>query len=523
MTTDADLLRQYADARSEAAFAEIVRRHLDGVYSSALRRVGGDAHLAKDIAQAVFIALARQSRALVDHPFLTAWLYTTTRNEAASTVRRERRRKTREAVASAMNETDNSPSAQSAADWTRLSPILDDTIDQLSEPDRTAILLRFIAQKPFAEIGAQLRLTEDAARMRVDRALDKLRTHLARRGLTSTSAALAVVLNNHAIASAPAAVVSGVTAAAIATPALSAAASIVTFMSTTKATLTLAALACMLAGGLAIHQIDKNHEQQTALAKEKNRHAVLLANHQALENEIAARAKALSAPPVAAPSPQTPSPAPAATPPDDPRANGLEFLSRHPGVKQGLLERSRATIKFTWDPFFKSAGLTPDQIEQFIQIMGEWSWYGPGALPGEKPMILPVGNTLDPNEGEKRLREILGEELYQKRVEFARTNPSRNFTLSIASALAFSDEPLTSQQAASLTPIIAASKAPKSASRATNFDWDAIIAKSQDLLTPTQLAALEGMRAQDEYRWEASKISKQVRESLSNKPAATAP
>ena len=138
-------------------------------------------------------------------------------------------------------------------------------------------------------------------------------------------------------------------------------------------------------------------------------------------------------------------------------------------------------------------------------------------------MILPVGNTLDPNEGEKRLREILGEELYQKRVEFARTNPSRNFTLSIASALAFSDEPLTSQQAASLTPIIAASKAPKSASRATNFDWDAIIAKSQDLLTPTQLAALEGMRAQDEYRWEASKISKQVRESLSNKPAATAP
>jgi RNA polymerase sigma factor (sigma-70 family) len=521
MLTDAELLRRYAADRSETAFAELVRRHLDGVYSSALRRVGFDTNLAQDVAQAVFIALARQSRALADHPFLTAWLYTTTRNEAVTTVRRERRRKTREAVASAMNETNNSTSAESAADWSRLSPILDDTIDQLSETDRAAILLRFIAQKPFAEIGAQLRLTEDAARMRVDRALNKLRALLAKRGLTSTSTALAVVLTNHAIASAPAALASGVTAAAIATPVLSAVA-ILTFMSTTKTTLTLAALACFLAGGLTILQIDNNHDQQTALAEEQKRHSTLLASQQALEDEIVAREKAAAARPVTISAPPQ-SAASAGIPPENPRANGLAFLSRHPDVKKVLLERSRASIKFTWDPFFESAGLTPDQIEQFIQIMGEWSWYGPGALPGEKPMILPVGNTLDPNEGEKRLHAMLGEELYQKRVEFARSNPSRVFTLRIASALAFSDEPLTPDQATSLTPIIATSKAPKSASRATNFDWDAIIAKSQGLLTPTQLTALEGMRAQDEYQWESSKISKQVREASNNKSGTTGP
>jgi DNA-directed RNA polymerase specialized sigma24 family protein len=117
--TDSELLLRYAETRDNTAFALVVGRHLDAVYSAALRRAGGDTHLAEDIAQQVFLALARQSRALATHPHLTAWLYATTRNHAANAVRAECRRKTREAEASAMNENEHfSPAA--SADWSQL-------------------------------------------------------------------------------------------------------------------------------------------------------------------------------------------------------------------------------------------------------------------------------------------------------------------------------------------------------------------------------------------------------------------
>src|SRR5580693_7737392 len=103
MLEDSSLLRQYAESRNEGAFEGIVGRHYNGVYSAALRRVGGDAHLAKDVAQEVFTALARNASRVSSHPVLSAWLHTTTRNIAALTVRRERRRRIRE-EASAMNE-----------------------------------------------------------------------------------------------------------------------------------------------------------------------------------------------------------------------------------------------------------------------------------------------------------------------------------------------------------------------------------------------------------------------------------
>src|SRR4051812_2697850 len=89
MPDDAELLCRYARDRAEDAFAELVRRHLDGVYSAALRRVGGDTHLAEDVAQQVFTAAARRAAWLARHPALTGWLYATTRNVAANVVRSE--------------------------------------------------------------------------------------------------------------------------------------------------------------------------------------------------------------------------------------------------------------------------------------------------------------------------------------------------------------------------------------------------------------------------------------------------
>ena len=255
MVDDATLIRRYAETRAEEAFAEVVRRHIGGVYSAALRRVGGDVHLAEDITQRVFVALARKAASLSKHPFLTSWLYVSTRNEAANVVRSERRRKARELEAYTMQET---PSTQAAApDWSQVGPVLDEVMDELSENDRAAVLLRFVDQRAYAEIAVAMRLREDAARMRVERALDKLRVRLARRGVTSTAAALGVVLSNHAVLAVPAGLATTVTGTAIAVGGASGASLALApmfFMSTTQKAATLAGVIALFTAGGAFYQ-----------------------------------------------------------------------------------------------------------------------------------------------------------------------------------------------------------------------------------------------------------------------------
>ncbi len=216
MPTDAELLRAYADEKSEAAFGELVRRHVNLVYSVALRQCGGDAHLAEDVAQRVFTDLAHKARQLSGHAVLGGWLYRSAQFAASDVVRAERRRRAREQEAQAMEEISRPESTAGDADWQKLAAVLDQAIGELAASDRDAVVLRFFENRPFAEIGATLRLTEDAARMRVERALDKLRAALGRHGITSTTAALGVALANQAAAIAPAGVAASVTGAALA-------------------------------------------------------------------------------------------------------------------------------------------------------------------------------------------------------------------------------------------------------------------------------------------------------------------
>jgi RNA polymerase sigma factor (sigma-70 family) len=218
---DAELLRAYADEKSEPAFGELVRRHVNLVYSVALRQCGGDAHLAEDVAQRVFTDLARKARSLSGHAVLGGWLYRSAQFAASDVVRAERRRRAREQEAHAMEETNRPDSAAGHADWQKLAPVLDQAIGELAAPDRDAVVLRFFEGRPFAEIGATLRLSDDAARMRVERALDKLRVALERRGITSTTVALGIALANQAAATAPVGVAASVTTAALAGAALS--------------------------------------------------------------------------------------------------------------------------------------------------------------------------------------------------------------------------------------------------------------------------------------------------------------
>lgn len=236
MDNDSELLRRYVDERSETAFTEVVERHVNLVYSAALREVGGNTASAEDLSQAVFTELARQAGKLRRHPALAGWLYTTVRRVAANWRRSQERRAKRELAAHNMMNEGPSPAATDAL-WQELRPVLDDAMHELREADRTAVVLRFFEDRSLKQVGEALGVNENAARMRVDRALDKLRRLLALRGVTSTAASLAATLAAGAVIEAPAGLAAGIastaTAAATATS-LSTSVTLLKIMSTTQ-------------------------------------------------------------------------------------------------------------------------------------------------------------------------------------------------------------------------------------------------------------------------------------------------
>jgi RNA polymerase sigma factor (sigma-70 family) len=214
MKNDSEPLQHYAATRAEEAFAAVVQRHLPLVYGAALRRVGGDAHRAQDVAQLVFTTVARNAAALAHHPDFTGWLFTTTRNLAAKTLRGERRRQRREHAAveaEALVSDDDSPDSRAC-----LHGVLDDALMDLRPADRQIILLRFHRGLRLADIGAQLATSENAVQKRLTRALDHLRETLARRGITSTASALALAFEQQGAIAVPAGVAAAVTTAGLA-------------------------------------------------------------------------------------------------------------------------------------------------------------------------------------------------------------------------------------------------------------------------------------------------------------------
>ncbi|MDB6036606.1 MAG: hypothetical protein JWM99_447 [Verrucomicrobiales bacterium] len=205
--TDQQLLKQFAETRAEEAFEEVIRRHVDLVYSAAKRLVV-DPHLAEDVTQAVFAVLAEEPaevmRKLQDGAPLSGWLHLTTRNIAAKTVRTEMRRRAREEKASTMQDLS---STSHDPEWDRIAPQLDHALAQLSENDRNALLLRFFERKTAREIGHSLGLSEEAAQKRVQRALEGLRQIFARRGVAVPATSLAAFLASNVIEASPLALV----------------------------------------------------------------------------------------------------------------------------------------------------------------------------------------------------------------------------------------------------------------------------------------------------------------------------
>jgi RNA polymerase sigma factor (sigma-70 family) len=200
MSDDMALVREFAASRSEPAFAALVKRHVGLVHSAAMRQVG-DAHLAEEIAQAVFIILARKAASLGPKTVLSVWLYRTTRYAAADALKINRRRQAREQEAY-MQSTLNEPEADT---WAQVAPLLDDAMAQLGETDRAALVLRFFENKAVAEVAAALRVSEGAAQRRVLRAVEKLRSWFTRRGVVVPAAVLTVAISANSVQAVPAA------------------------------------------------------------------------------------------------------------------------------------------------------------------------------------------------------------------------------------------------------------------------------------------------------------------------------
>jgi RNA polymerase sigma factor (sigma-70 family) len=254
MKTDIELLESYARHGSEADFRELVERRINLVHSAALRESKGNVSQAEDITQAVFTELARRADALVRHPALAGWLYTCVRRMTANVRRAEGRRQQREQEAFTMNEL-LSPDPNDKL-WQQLRPVLDDVMHELNEEDRMAVVLRFFEGRSLKDVGVALGLNENAARMRVERSLEKLRRFLSQRGVKSTAATLTAALALGSVSNASAAFAASVAAGALSSAASNSSAAL---LSTAWAKIAAVGVAAVLTASLVVwHQVRAN-------------------------------------------------------------------------------------------------------------------------------------------------------------------------------------------------------------------------------------------------------------------------
>ncbi len=274
--SDAQLLRDYAARGSDPAFAGIVARHTDLVYSAALRQTGSP-ELARDLAQSVFTDLARKAGALArpldEHASLAGWLYQATRFAVLTARREERRRLAREKMV--MEQFDPAPAPDDT--WAALAPVLDEAMAELGDADREAVVLRYFKNLDFSAVAVALGVSEAAAQKRVSRAVERLRDLIAKRGVTTGASGLVVLISAHAVLVAPAGLSATLATAALAGTTLITAATATVgkaiAMTTLQKTLITAALAAAV--GIGIYEARRASDFRNQISTLEQRQAAL--------------------------------------------------------------------------------------------------------------------------------------------------------------------------------------------------------------------------------------------------------
>ena len=487
MSDDAQLLRRYVETRSEAAFAELAQRHLALVYHAAMRRVGSDPQLAEEITQMVFILLAEKARSLLAHTSLVGWLYTTTQFKAARAARTELRRRLREQEAFLLNAV---AEETTGAEWERVRPVIDDALMDLAASDREAVLLRFFQERSFAEIAERLRLTENTAHKRVERALDKLRECLSRRGIRSPTAALAAALATQAGIAAPAGLAPAVIGAAVASGA--GAAGVVGGLSLLNLKLAagVTAVSALIAIGAALYEIRLQRTAAADLALARIEAATADARLLALtrRTELQTQKNAALAAELER-AKATWASLPASIPADQPTPTeeGDKFMAAHPEAQKLVDTVGRALFRRNSVPRLREIGVSPAEIDDLIAMAGDSI-----AQIGLGSVVLQVKNNAN---WDRLLADKLGPERYQRFLEARRGQFGRAITQNLAIATYDSEQPLTPEQAAAVVRSLNAHTRWSSADDATPeaVDWPAIMQQLRPMLSGSQLATLENI------------------------------
>jgi RNA polymerase sigma factor (sigma-70 family) len=473
---DMQLLQEYASGRSEEAFTALVSRHVNLVYSAALRSVRNPSQ-AEEITQSVFLTLARKSRALHRDTVLSGWLYQTARLTASNFIRTETRRQEREQQAhnqSTMN--DSQPEA-----WMRVGPLLDEAMAQLSEKDRNALVLRFFEGKPLKEVGDALGSSEDAAKMRVNRALDKLRDFFHQRGITVAGAMLAEAICENSIQAAPAGL-----AAAVAASALQGAALGVSALSLVKGTLLMmtsgkisvaiglgaAAIIALQAHQISLqkqtvqelqeqvaqaaHPAQTGPSSQTELEKLREQNAAYAKTIAAMQRDVAkARSHATDA--LTAKSAATAEAAEA-------KKNSFAGMFKDPAMLESMRPQQLQTMKLMYGPLVKQLNLSPEQAENFYNVLVD---------NGLKSLTaLQSGNaqTIQSNDQsfETSLRSLLGEAGYAQFQSYCKDDMPGQTTMA-AMKNDFADNPLSETQQQQLLQAMKAARQSVTASSPLDY------------------------------------------------------
>jgi RNA polymerase sigma factor (sigma-70 family) len=444
--TDSQLLLEYAERRSEAAFAELVRRHVDLVYSAAFRMMGGDAHLAQDVTQASFIALAQNAGKLTRHPVLSGWLHHTARNLAANTIRSDTRRRAREQEAAAMNEL---LSTQPDIPWDQLAPHLDTVLGELDEGERDALLLRYFERKSAREMGRILGISDEAAQKRVTRALEHLRGFFARRGVAVGTGGLVVALSANSVHAAPAGLAATISAAAAATVTGAAiqtstviAATKTLAMTTLQKTIVGATLLVGLGAGLygvresaqARHQAQAAQEQVALLSQAIQQ---LQRERDDATNQLAGAAAELAQLKQTQTSPEllrlrgqvgSLRHELASTVAKSNSSSGFAKMMSDPAMREYVNQAMTDMIKRRYGALFTELKLTPEQTEQFVQVVSSEFHKGAQRLATAQQAGDPTstpGPPEDRSELNEKLRALLGDSGFARFGEYSQEVPAR--------------------------------------------------------------------------------------------------